>query len=138
MTLITVDPWSYPAPCSITLTAVIEPPDITGVKTAPTPAPVISRSGVEKYLLPEFKTITWTILPLLIIGWSCASTPVSRDIDGWWSKPTISEDPYPTPPFSKWTEVTVPLTIGWTEASKVSDPIDDIPTFPVNVAVIDG
>ena len=133
-----VELWSYPDPGSITLIVDIDPFSMTAVKTAPIPAPLIARSGAEKYLLPGLKTITWTILPLLIIGWSWAWTPASNVICGWWSKPMISEDPYPTPPFSRWTEVTVPLTIGWIEASKVSCPIDEIPILPVSVAVISG
>ena len=39
---------------------------------------------------------------------------------------------------TKCTEVISPLTIGWIEHSKVSNPIVDIPTFPIRVAEISG
>ena len=130
--------WKYPAPGSITLTEVNNPFSIIGVNTAPIPSPIILISGFEKYLLPEFKTITWTILPLLTIGWSWALLPESNVICGWWSKFITSDDPYPTPEFSRWIEVISPLTIGCKEASKVSDPIEDIPIFPIRSTEMSG
>ena len=40
-----------------------------------------------------------------------------------------SDDPYPTPPLDKYNDVTSPRKIGSILASKVSLPIEDIPTF---------
>ena len=56
MTLITVVPKSseYPVPGSTILTSVTDPFSRTGTKTAPTPSPTTSKSGVERYLLPDF------------------------------------------------------------------------------------
>ena len=48
----------------------------------------------------------------------------------------ISDAPYPTPLFDKWTDVISPLNIGWTLSSKVSDPTEEIPTSPVILTVI--
>ena len=110
---------------------------ITGVTTAPTPSPLTIISGGDRYCLPEFKTKTSTIWPLAsITGWSCACAPGMSVMSGWRSKLTISEDPYPTPLFSKCTEVQPPLKIGWIVAWNVSDPIDEIPTFPTKDTVI--
>ena len=83
ITLNNVVSWEYPDPDSIILTEVNNPFSIIGVKTAPIPSPIILISGFEKYLLPEFKTITWTILPLLTIGLSWALVPKSNVICGW-------------------------------------------------------
>ena len=47
-----------------------------------------------------------------------------------------SDDPYPTPPFDKYNEVTSPRKIGSILASKVSLPIEDIPTFPTKFTEI--
>ena len=138
MTSIVVEAWSYPPPDSTTVTDVIDPFSITGTKTAPTPSPLTSKSGTETYLEPEFWTITFTILPLLTIGVNCASIPDSIVTWGWKSKLIISDDPYPTPPLSKWTDVTCPLKIGSMSALNVWLPMEDIPTSPTRVAVIAG
>ena len=47
-----------------------------------------------------------------------------------------SDDPYPTPPFDKYNDVTSPRKIGSILASKVSLPIEDIPTFPIKFTEI--
>ena len=52
--------WVYPVPPSIILIEVIEPFSSTGVTTAPTPSPVISILGGDRYCLPEFNTKTST------------------------------------------------------------------------------
>ena len=57
---------------------------------------------------------------------------------GCLSKFKISEEPYPTPLFSRCIEVIDPLTIGWKEPLKVSVPMEDIPTFPDRVILISG
>ena len=44
-TLITVDAWEYPTPPDIILTSVSLLFSMTGVRIAPTPSPVISKSG---------------------------------------------------------------------------------------------
>ena len=138
ITSIVVELWLYPPPGSTILIDVKDPFSRTGTKTAPTPSPLITKFGTEIYLDPEFWMITSTILPLLIIGVTCASIPKSIETCGWKSRFIISDDPYPTPPFSKWTEVTLPLKIGSISALKVSPPIGDIPTSPIRVAVIGG
>ena len=83
ITSIDVVPEEYPPPDSITFTDIKDPFSTIGVRTHPEPSPLIIRSGLEKYLLPEFKTITWTILPLLKTGWTCALIPESSVIVGW-------------------------------------------------------
>ena len=129
---------SYPAPSSRTLTSVRTSLDMTGTKTAPIPEPVILRFGVDLYPWPPFSIITCSIFPLLMTGFTWASLPLLIVIVGWRSKFKISEDPYPTPSFSIWTEVTEPLTIGWIDALNSWVPTDAIPTSPTRVAVISG
>ena len=80
--------------------------------------------------------MTSTTFPLTTIGVSWQSDPDSSSTVGCLSKFRTSEDPYPTPLFSRCIEVTVPLTIGWKDPLKVSVPIEDIPTFPDKVIVI--
>jgi len=60
----------YPIPELITITSVITPLFITGLKIAPVPAPLVLRVGIEKYSVPPDKTWTSEILPLIIIGFS--------------------------------------------------------------------
>ena len=86
------------------------------VITAPNPSPITSTSGGELYPLPEFCTITWTILPFSIIGFNWQLEPEFIVICGWWSRFKISEDPYPTPLFSRCTDVTEPLKTGMIDA----------------------
>ena len=61
---------------------------ITGLTIAPVPPPVdeIINSGAELYSLPWFTTITSSIFPLTMIGFSSASLPCCIDIFGltWW------------------------------------------------------
>ena len=62
------------------------------------------------------------------MGVNCASDPDNNVTSGSLIKLIISDAPYPTPLFDKWTDVISPLIIGWTLSSKVSDPTEDIPT----------
>ena len=95
ITLIVVVPKSseYPAPGSIILTSVTDPFSKTGTKTAPTPSPSTSKSGVDKYLLPDFWIITSTILPPTTIGTNWQSDPDWSSTVGCLSKFKISDDP---------------------------------------------
>ena len=81
-------------------------------------------------------TTTSIIFPPLTIGVICASDPDNKVTSGSLTKLIISDAPYPTPLFDKWTDVISPRTIGWTFSSKVSDPTEDIPISPVILTVI--
>ena len=70
---------------------------------------------------------------MLITASACAFSPERSLMFGFLSKLRISEDPYPTPLFERWTDWISPLKIGWTSASNVSVPIEDIPIFPSTV-----
>ena len=111
----------YPMPAWLMLTDLIVPctvsPDalspgpISGTRYAPVPFPlsVTISLGGELYPNPALSTITSTILPwALTIGVNSASWPERRSIDGDLLKLITSEDPYPTPEFSKWIEVISP------------------------------
>ena len=65
-------------------------------------------------------------------------TPDDKLTSGCLLKLMISDDPYPTPLSARWIDVTSPLNIGWTLASKVSTPTDATPTLPVIVTLISG
>ena len=136
--VIVVVSWAYPPPPWIMFTELMEPLTTLGVITAPTPSPKTSIIGVELYPLPEFCTMTWTILPFSIIGFNWQLEPALIVTWGCWSRFKISDEPYPIPPFSRWTEETDPLKIGNNDASKVSDPIEEIPISPFKVTVISG
>ena len=82
--------------------------------------------------------MTSTIFPPTTIGDNWQSDPDSNSTVGCLSKLIISDDPYPTPPFSRCIDVTVPLTIGWKDPLNVSVPIEEIPTFPDKVTVMSG
>ena len=86
--------------------------------------------------MPEFSITTSTILPFLITGLTWAPYPNPNLISGGLSKFMTSDDPYPTPPFDKYNDVTSPRKIGSILASKVSLPIEDIPTFPTKFTEI--
>ena len=128
----------YFSPPSITLTDVIVLSVRTGVSTAPTPSPSINKSGGELKLVPVAKTNTSIIFPSLTIGFNWAPEPAIKVISGCLSKLIISDDPYPTPFLDTWTELILPLIIGWTWSWKVLVPIEEIPTFPVIFTVISG
>ena len=73
---------------------------------------------------------------MLTIGNNWASCPDFKDIEGVLSKLITSDEPYPTPLFSKWTEITLPLKIGCISASKVFPLIEEIPILPFKVTVM--
>ena len=72
---------------------------IIGLILAPTPTPVgssITRSGVEKYSLPLFPTLTLIISPFSITGIKDAFLPCFMVIIGFlWLFNIV--DPYPVP-----------------------------------------
>ena len=70
------------------------------------------------------------------MGVSCASDPDNKLTSGSLIKLIISDAPYPTPLLDKWIDVISPLTIGWTLSSKVSDPIEEMPTSPTILTLI--
>ena len=77
------------------------------------------------------------ICPLLITGFACANSPFSKVITGCLLKLTISEAPYPTPFWVRSTEVTTPLTTGWSTAWKSCPPaLVETPIDPSTVATM--
>ena len=74
----------------------------------------------------------------MIIGFNCASEPTPSVTIGSLSRLITSDTPYPTPLEVRSTDVTWPLKIGWTDASKDVFPVDANPTFPTKVTLISG
>ena len=65
----------YPIPPLITTTSSNPPPDMMGLNTAPVPSPSTVIVGTDLYPSPLFKIWTSTILPLEIMGDTCAFLP---------------------------------------------------------------
>ena len=81
---------------------------------------------------------TSTIFPPDITGYKTHPDPLETVISGSLKKFIISEDPYPTPPSSKCTDVILPLKIGWTLHLKSLSETEEIPIPPKTFTVICG
>ena len=109
-----------------------------GVSLANLPVPLIVNVGGVLYSYPLLVIKTCSILPLLTMGRSSASLPVSNLNNGCLLWLIISLDPYPTPLLVNCTDSTDPLTIGWIFALK-SCPVKVVtPICPSTITEIDG
>ena len=120
----------YPIPPFIILTDLIWPSTISGTNSAPVPIPVTEILGGVLYDWPLFWIATSIIDPPATTGNNSPLTPVYKSTLGCLLKLSISDAPYPTPPFVKWTDVTSPLNKGWGTHWKVLPSIELIPIIP--------